>query len=289
MDIACIAEKSLVPRGGTEPYNAMKSALKDDGHTIITANSPVQADLCLLWSVQFRVPKRQKIFDWYRKRGIPVLIIEVGALQRNILWRVALNNIDNTGQYGLGQPQDPQRPNDLGINLEPWRYERGENIYICLQNDRCANWPHSENLNQWLINTVRKLRRTTERPIVIRPHPRKREPIPPEVTHTQNVRVEIPQVKNTDPDGTDFQRILDDAWAVVNVSSNPGVEAVISGVPVFVAHNNLAASVGRTDVRRIENPVMPDRTDWLQDMIHREWSIDEIRQGIPWQRIKPYT
>jgi hypothetical protein len=31
----------------------------------------------------------------------------------------------------------------------------------------------------------------------------------------------------------------------------------------------------------IENPMMPDRTQWLNDYAHTEYTIEEIAQGMP--------
>jgi hypothetical protein len=289
MKIACIAQRQTVPKGGIPAYEAMISALKADGHEIKHHQSPIPADMCLLWSVQFRNPKRREIYDWYRSQGIPVLVIEVGALNRNTLWRVGLNNIDWTAEFGLRQPLETGRYKNIGLNPRPWREDRGERILITLQNDKCANWPYTYSSYEWLIETIRMLKRHTDRKITVRPHPRKRDPIPPEVQRSKGVTVEIPKLEGGGVDRTDFQTMLKSTWAVINVSSNPAVEAVLSGIPAFVASNNLASPVCETDIRRIEHPVLPKRKDWLNRVAHTEWTVEEIRAGIPWQRIKPYV
>ena len=35
----------------------------------------------------------------------------------------------------------------------------------------------------------------------------------------------------------------------------------------------------------IEDPLMPDRTQWLNNYAHTEWTIEEISQGIPLKRL----
>ena len=35
----------------------------------------------------------------------------------------------------------------------------------------------------------------------------------------------------------------------------------------------------------IENPIMPDRQQWLNDYAHTEYTLDEIAQGIPLKRL----
>ena len=33
---------------------------------------------------------------------------------------------------------------------------------------------------------------------------------------------------------------------------------------------------------------MPDRTQWLNDIAYTEWTLDEIEQGIPFNRLTKY-
>ena len=68
---------------------------------------------------------------------------------------------------------------------------------------------------------------------------------------------------------------------MINWSSNPAVEAVRNGIPVFVGPSSLAWPVSNHSLDTIENPLMPDRTQWLSDLAHTEWTIQEIAQGLP--------
>ena len=38
-------------------------------------------------------------------------------------------------------------------------------------------------------------------------------------------------------------------------------------------------------IENIENISLPDREDWFLKLTHTEWTIDEIRTGLPIQRI----
>jgi len=64
------------------------------------------------------------------------------------------------------------------------------------------------------------------------------------------------------------------------------MEAVIRGIPVFVSESSLCHDVGNTEISDINNPAMPNRITWAQRLAYTEWFEDEIRQGLPWQRIK---
>jgi len=71
--------------------------------------------------------------------------------------------------------------------------------------------------------------------------------------------------------------------ATVSYSSNPGIHSILAGVPAFVGTNSLAYDVANDIdfIHDIENPLMPERTQWLNDYAHTEFTIEEIAQGIP--------
>jgi hypothetical protein len=100
------------------------------------------------------------------------------------------------------------------------------------------------------------------------------------------VRINKPIRDFTTYDDTNFKKILQSTWAVVNHSSNPAMESVIHGIPVFVSEDSLCYDVGNHTFADIEHPAMPDRTNWSSQLAYTEWTIDEIRLGEPWQRIR---
>jgi hypothetical protein len=72
---------------------------------------------------------------------------------------------------------------------------------------------------------------------------------------------------------------------VVNWNSGPGSQAILNGVPAFVGASSLAAPVGNLDLSAIENPVRLDRTEWLEQLAHTEWTLEEIETGEPLARL----
>ena len=64
-------------------------------------------------------------------------------------------------------------------------------------------------------------------------------------------------------------------------SSNPATHSVIEGVPVFVSEASLAYDVGNPNYNTINDPIRPDRTQWLNDIAHTEWTLEEIAGGEP--------
>ena len=100
------------------------------------------------------------------------------------------------------------------------------------------------------------------------------------------VETQIPKRDINTYDDTDFTKQLNDAYAVVNHSSNPAMQAVFNGVPVFTSKSSLSYEVANKDYKKLDNPETPDREEWAHQLCHTEWWIDEIKEGTPWKRIR---
>ena len=139
-------------------------------------------------------------------------------------------------------------------------------------------------MNLWFEQQINEIRKHTNRPILVRPHPR--NPVGLDVSKWKNVSCKSPQRDYNTIDDTDFKETLKHAWAVVNYSSNPAMMAVFNGIPVFVSAQSLCYDVGNISLNKINNPVMPDRNNWTNKLAYTEWTTEEIKQGLPWARIK---
>ena len=128
-----------------------------------------------------------------------------------------------------------------------------------------------------MYDTAKEIRDYTNRQIIIRPHPRCR--IQSIEHYVKDVVIQYPKKIVGSYDDFDFH--VDDAYAVINWSSNPATHAIINGIPAFVGPASLAYDVANIDLKDIENPIKPDRTQWLNDLAHTEWTVEEIKQGNP--------
>jgi hypothetical protein len=138
-------------------------------------------------------------------------------------------------------------------------------------------------LATWAIDTIKTIRMYSKRPIIFRPHPRC--PLPNIEHKFKNVHRQAPKKLNGTYDNFDIG--FDNVHATVSYSSNPGVHSIINGIPAFVGTSSLAYDVANDIdfLHDIENPMMPDRTQWLNDYAHTEYTLDEIAQGIPLKRL----
>lgn len=257
--------------------NAVLDSLQAAG--IQTQENSMTADAAVIWSVLWsgRMAGNQAVYEHYRRQNKPVIVVEIGALYRGNTWKIAVNNITADGYYGHLDNLDPDRPAKLKISLAVQSKTRPE-IVIALQHARSLQ-VQNVNLVQWTEQTIKSLRQHTDRPIVVRQHPRSRLSLP----LIAGVTVETPQkIINT----YDSYNMHYNCHAVVNYNSGPGLQAAIAGVRPVVDATSLASPVG-INLADIEQPYDIDRYQWLTQICHTEYTVDEITQGIWLNRIAP--
>jgi len=167
--------------------------------------------------------------------------------------------------------------------MKPWK-QTGEDILICGQHGNSHQWRNNPPMSKWFDQQIIEIRKYTDKPIVIRPHPRNHVVI--DTTKYKNVKIVGPKRDRKTYDDTDLADRLKSTWAVVSHSSNPAMTAVFSGIPVYVSEASLSYDVGNKTFENINNPNMPDRQHWANKLAYTEWWTDEVEQGLPWKRIK---
>jgi len=266
-------------------FEAFAKSITDAGHTVIY-NEPYRVmdhysnyDVAVIWSVLWngRMTRNKQVWEQNRKLNRPVIVLEVGGIERGTTWKVGLNGINRDAYFG-DKDNDRTRADSLGLVCKPWR-SNGDFILVCGQHDKSLQWQNMPRMSNWFLNTYDEIRKYTQRPIVFRPHPRCR------LEHIErglkNVHRQEPHHVNGTYD--DFDMGFSNVWATVSYSSNPGTHSCINGVPAFVSTHSLAYDVGNDIdfLYDIENPLMPDRQQWLNDYAHTEYTIEEISQGTP--------
>ena len=252
-------------------FDAFANSLNSNGHVVVYNDS--SADINVIWSVLFNGRMAGNKAVWEQQK--PTIVLEVGGIKRGTTWKVGLNGINRDAYFGPSSNNNT-RANELGLKLSPWKYT-GEYILIAGQHDKSLQWKDMPSMATWVHDTITFIRAQTDRPIIFRPHPRC--PLPAIEHDFKDVKRQTPkQIKNT---YDDFDMQFDNIWATVSWSSNPGVHSVINGVPAFTGPSSLAFDVAEQNLRNIDNPLYCDRTQWLNDYAHTEYTIEEISQGIP--------
>jgi hypothetical protein len=252
-------------------FDAFANSLNNNGHDV--AYNDLSADVNVIWSVLFNGRMAGNKAVWEQQK--PTIVLEVGGIKRGTTWKVGLNGINRDAYFGpSGNSSDRVRL--LGLQVKPWKYD-GEHILIAGQHDKSLQWKDMPAMATWVHDTITFIRAQTDRPIIFRPHPRC--PLPAIEHDFKHVKRQEPlQIKGS---YDDFDMQFNNIWATVSWSSNPAIHSIINGVPAFTGPSSLAFDVAEQNLRNIENPLYGDRTQWLNDYAHTEYTIEEISKGIP--------
>jgi len=252
-------------------FDAFANSLNNNGHDV--AYNDLSADVNVIWSVLFNGRMAGNKAVWEQQK--PTIVLEVGGIKRGTTWKVGLNGINRDAYFGpSGNSSDRVRL--LGLQVKPWKYD-GEHILIAGQHDKSLQWKDMPAMATWVHDTITFIRAQTDRPIIFRPHPRC--PLPAIEHDFKHVKRQEPlQIKGS---YDDFDMQFDNIWATVSWSSNPAIHSIIDGVPAFTGPSSLAFDVAEQNLRNIENPLYGDRTQWLNDYAHTEYTVEEISKGIP--------
>lgn len=234
---------------------------------------------------------RKKIITSLKNQKTPQIFVDSNILhysRKEHEWhRYSLNSVyPNDGIYFF-KDLDKDKWHDFSkwhnAMLKPWRSE-GRHILILCQRPKGWNM-FGNDQDHWLDKTISKIRKYSQRPIVVRMHPgdgtrfkqiekiQKRHGKAISISEKENIRDE-----------------LVNCWCAVGYNSTPNVVSAIEGVPVYLEDpkHSWAADIAFTDLSLIENPPMPDRSEWIHKISNIHWSNDEVKSGKLWAAIKTY-
>ena len=258
---------------------AMLDSLRRAGHTV--EENSLGADAVIIWSVLWagRMAPNQAVYENYRSQGKPVIIADVGALYRGETWKIAINHINRLGYYGHTENLDMDRPRKLGVSLAI-NLSKNPAILIAAQHQHSLQLSN-QNHEKWIMEQINAIRKISDRPIVIRPHPRS-------TLHMdgldKTITVERPRKVADTYDGFDMHF---DYHAVVNYCSGPGIQAAISGTRPIVGTYSLALPVS-VAIKDLDRPYDTDRDQWLVEICHTEYTIKEIEKGLWLNRLQSH-
>ena len=197
--------------------------------------------------------------------------------------RYSFNGVFPTTGFYFDTDVDPNRwtkiSSKLGIQMKPWRTS-GNHILVCLQ--RNGGWSmRGYNSVQWANDTIATLREITDRPIIVRGHP-----------GDKKTRY-FPQHKDVFlSSNPSILQDLQGAWATVLYNSSPSVVSAIEGVPVFLTdpqpEHSQSHEVSNTKIKRINDPKLFDREEWVQKLAMCHWNFEELASGEAWRHFRRY-
>lgn len=168
--------------------------------------------------------------------------------------------------------------NNLGLQMKPWR-NHGEYVLLLMQRD--GGWS-MKGLNpiEWTRAKYHDIRRVSDLPVVVRPHPGKKIDLSP----LGDLDIQISNARTRT-----LQQDLGNARTAFVFNSSSGVASILEGVPLMVDDRSAVCwDVAHKNVDVINSPEFPDRQQWIYDLAAAHWSDDESRQGLVWNRFLPY-
>jgi len=245
------------------------------------------ADVIVIWSYLFsgRMAPNRELYNYAKENNIPVVVLEIGAIKRNETWKVGLNGINRAATWC--PPFDKDRAKRLGLELKPWKTD-GQFVTICTQRPDSQQWEGKPSVELYVRECIDVIRAQlgAEQEIVIRPHPRDMITVWSFLEGMPNVYFNDPsRVANT-YDSFDHLEIFKRSKLIFNYSSGPSIQSVLEGIPTYCSEESLAWDVSIQDYLKLSNPPKQDRQDWLNEIAHTEWTLEEIEKGTPWKYLR---
>lgn len=234
---------------------------------------------------------RRFLIDSLHYRGIPGVFVDSNILhygRKEHEWhRYSLNSVyPSEGIYffdGMDRTKWDRFSSWHNISLKPWR-QSGKHILILCQRPKGWNF-FGKSQDDWLDKTVKRIRKVSDRPIVVRMHPGDAT----RFDQMKNIRARHGKTVSFS-DKENITEELTNCWCAVGYNSTPTTVSAIEGIPVYVEdpENSWAKDIAFTDLSMIETPPLPDREEWKHKIANIHWSNEEIRSGLLWKSIKKY-
>lgn len=259
--------------------DALLNSLTSNGIKVM--ENSLSADAVLIWSVVWagRMRNNFSVYQHYRSLERPVIIAEVGALDRGRTWKISLNNTTAQGIYQHQSNLDLDRPKKLGVNFKP-SLVKNPSILLAAQNQDSLQMQDID-MAQWFNNQIKELRRFSDRPLILRPHPRSKFDVTKLI---DTVQIEIPQKLANTYDSFDIQYHY---YAICNRNSGPSIQAALAQSKLVTDVSSLAFPVS-TRWDQLDQRLAVDYDSWLVEIAHTEYTLEEISKGLWLTRLKDY-
>lgn len=226
-----------------------------------------RGDVLLIWN---RYGLAEMEADRFEARGGTVLVAENGYLDpgRDAARRwyaLAIGGHNGQGRWPIGTPERwPRIAAHVGAPvLAPWRAD-GTHVLVCP--NRSFGRRGYVMPEDWSLRTLDALRRLTQRPVRLRPHP------------------------GNGPEALPLEADLKDCWAMVIWASSAGVKALVAGIPVIrLAPAWILDGAVSTRLDEVEAPALPARGAAFERLAWAQWNIEEIASGEPFRRLLSHT
>ena len=176
---------------------------------------------------------------------------------------MSVNNFQNVNAI-VDRPADRWEQ----LNIVRDSFKQGSAIVIVPPDRKIVHTLGLGSEDQWIEETVVKIKNFTDRKIKIRKRPEPRAD-----------RI----VSNT---FKDF--IKDDTFCVIGYSSNALVEAAMHDIPVIALGHSATKSLYNyqlQDIEKIKPAYLDDKQAWLNHLAYSQFTREELLSGVAWQLV----
>lgn len=248
--------------------------------------------------------------DWHGKyllhiqeAGKPYIVSESEPFRECLGWlRFGWNSYRWCDANWNNENVGPERWNRFesltGIKFTDW-HSPGKNILIMGQKEGDSSLVNIykagyASVYDYIADQCRVIRRFTDRPIVIRPHPRNLDRGAKIVTRLlaeldmKDVSMSPNLTRGGSQGGEGLDKDLQEAYCVVTYNSLSGVEAVVRGIPVFALDGgSMAWPVAHKELSQIENLNYDiDLQEWKNKIAYAMWNKQDVQTGECWAHLK---
>jgi len=229
---------------------------------------------------------RAKIVEHQRRQNNHIMAIDANCFKFKDLdskyLRYSINGVDYDSSEYANKNSNSARwnilSNDIGLNIKDWKRD-GEYILFLVQRD--GGWSmKGQSPVEWTRQKIEAVRKVSNLPIVLRPHPGKIADLTPLLR---------PGVTISDSTKVPIEHDLRRAKAAFVFNSSSGVASILEGVPLWVDDSSSVCwDVANYNIGDINYPRLIDRNQWINDLAACHWTDQESRQGLVYKQFLPY-
>lgn len=247
---------------GGAKYGVQSFTIGGGGKIVSVEEALQNFTLPLCWAGNYKLA----LYEHCIKHNITFYNLDTGYFgntKRKEYKRVTLNAFQDVGPI-IKRPSD--RLDSLNLNKE--LFTRGNNIVIVPPDSKKC---HSFGIksDEWINEVTTKIKKYTDRPVVIRERPVSRL----DRTNTNTF--------------SDF--IRHNTYCVVGHSSNALVESILHGIPVVSlgpSATNVICSYTIDKINDIPNIDLDFRHDWLCHLSYRQFTEEELYNGLAYKLLQ---
>lgn len=225
--------------------------------------------------VIFRSMAQRKTVAECKSTGRDFFYIDTGYIgnlwKRKDWHRIVKNDVQHTSpRYDLpGDRFDAITKGQEFVKFQKWR-KNGSNILIVTPSGKPCSF-YGIDRDNWLNQTIEKLKKHTDRNIIVRDKGLRKD------------RIGRKSIYNQFSD--------DDIYAVVTYNSIAATEAIGYGIPAFTLAPNAADAFCLKDLSQIENPLYEDEEKvkkWQHWLGYCQYTPQEMWNGLAFSLIEEY-